>query len=244
MFKRFTTQTFSATDPDPSRDARFEIKFAHPEARLPDVRAQVQLNSAGFVRQHAPRQVNNIYFDTEELTSIVMNEDGIGRRLKTRLRWYGDNLASTAGGVIELKSKSGQHGWKERYPIPRSSNLEQSSWHDVWGEVVSQLPDDVRARVEPYCRATLINSYHREYFATMNGDIRLTIDSDIRSFSQLLSPRPTWGRTRQITDDALIVVELKAPTGSASALRDAASQLGWRVSRHSKYVRGAAPGYA
>ena len=81
--------------------------------------------------------------------------------------------------------------------------------------------------------ATLINSYHRRYFATPNGKLRLTVDQGIQSFNQLRSARPNLRAPEAFPD--VVVLELKTDVGNSDLLRRAIQDIPLRVSRFSKY---------
>jgi hypothetical protein len=66
--------------------------------------------------------------------------------------------------------------------------------------------------------------------------IRATIDIDVHSVAQLFRTRPATITGER--EGELVIIELKASVNDEDALRKIVSQLGWRLSRDSKYVRG------
>ena len=64
------------------------------------------LKSNFYFNFHYPRrQVNSIYFDDLNYSSIIQNLDGFSEK-KFRLRWYG-NKFNLKNSVLEIKEKKG-----------------------------------------------------------------------------------------------------------------------------------------
>lgn len=53
----------------------------------------------GFIEEHLKRLINGVYFDDELFSSYWENKEGVTRRTKLRLRWYG----GTVGGPVFVK---------------------------------------------------------------------------------------------------------------------------------------------
>ena len=71
-----------------SSDYRYEIKFVLDNARLSDA-MQWLYNNTTANKTYNNRQVNSIYFDDVDFSSVRDNLAGISQRNKLRLRWYG-----------------------------------------------------------------------------------------------------------------------------------------------------------
>lgn len=218
--------------------SRVEAKVPLPCHLLGDVRAWVRLHPAQWRRTYPPRQVNNVYFDTPDYAGLNANLAGVPERSKLRMRWYGCDLGQAQTPQLELKRKRGLAGWKEVVPVGEDLNMEGERWPDIlralWAAVGERVPNWL-ARF-PY--PVLINSYWREYYATPDGAIRLTVDTDLQAYDQRSSCRPNLHRPARMGD--VIVVELKAGTDDevTRRLADIVSALPTRVDRFSKYVRG------
>src|SRR5690348_8659937 len=104
---------------DAPREVRYEIKMALDEADLFDARTRIRTASQGLRRQHPTRDLNSVYFDTDNLDTYWSNLAGSSERHKVRLRWYGP-LAPTSPCRFEVKRKFGHYGWKlvEDVPAP------------------------------------------------------------------------------------------------------------------------------
>jgi hypothetical protein len=83
----------------------------------------------------------------------------------------------------------------------------------------------------------LINCYRRDYYATPDGLLRLTVDYELRAFGQRSSCLPNLSRAVVLPDE--VVVELKAPCDPVARQRldSALSHFPLSVDRFSKYVQ-------
>ena len=75
------------------------------------------LLSGGFSRDKYSQKpegylVNSIYFDTQVLDTFNDKLDGVSKRFKLRLRYYGDSPSSF---VLEVKKKDAYLGLKDRF---------------------------------------------------------------------------------------------------------------------------------
>ena len=229
---------------------RYEFKLRCSAHQLAQVQAWVRLHSAHWRVTYPSRYVNNIYFDTVDHQCLNDNLGGVGTRQKLRLRWYGQDLDTIAEGQLELKCKEGSVGWKETCPLKlpakgdlRVLDLAHQTWPELY-QAVKRLTD-ARANLwlENLPCPTLINHYHRTYYATPDQSVRLTIDSNLRVFDQRFSVRPNLHLPSPITD--YVIVELKADREFSSRLVNLLDRFPIRVGRSSKYVQGvlAAPGF-
>jgi len=216
-------------------DWRIEIKYVLPNRLVEDARTQLRAHRAGFRKAYERRIVNNIYFDTEDLFAARMNDSGVGKRSKVRLRWYGDPDI-VRDPVLEVKIKSGGYGTKRRQHVARTYDLGIISWHELTRDLRANLDDEFVQFFDGSYRPTLINSYARDYYESAASPIRATIDMDVHSVAQRLRIRPATVTGEP--ESELVIIELKASMSDEGALRKIASQLGWRLSRNSKYVRG------
>ena len=104
MLRRFTSKLTSQVTELPDPKGRLEIKFVFPGRMLSTVLLRVLMHPMVLASTYPPRRVNNIYFDSPELTALRIQRDGLSDRAKVRLRWYGDT-ERMAQPVLELKSK-------------------------------------------------------------------------------------------------------------------------------------------
>ena len=115
----------------------------------------------GFISDHKPNLINNIYFDNLEYSCAKLNLEGEEFRIKYRLRWYNESNKF----VLEEKIKRSSSGKKNRIQIKSNclnEALKESS------KMISMLP-------------VTRNQYYRRYYR--KNDIRITIDSNLKFLS-------------------------------------------------------------
>jgi len=212
--------------------ARYEIKMAYEPVLLTDLSSWVNAHPAGFMTAFPPRQVNSVYMDTPDLDSFNDHLSGIPLRRKLRFRWYGENLAR-AKGIMEIKNKSERVGWKITQPVACEFDLACMSWDEIMNELRANTTDVIH---EMLCvaRPVVLNAYFREYFVSGDGLVRLTMDTDLCSYDQLMTARPNiWFRQPL---EQPVIVELKSDEKNATSVSDILSHFPIRSNRYSKYM--------
>lgn len=215
--------------------ARYEIKMTCDETYLPEVRSWLRLHPEGFVEAYPPRQINNIYLDTFATDYLVDHLAGVGDRQKLRFRWYGDQ-DSDVRGTLELKGRSGSLSWKKQCPIPRTFDLGHTSWKDWIQEIRIHTDQQAIPWLVYIERPTLLNRYVREYYTTFDGQIRLTVDHQMRVYDQTAYLKPNLDLCIPI--EQRTILEVKSSSSHLRRLSDLFTALPLRVERNSKYVTG------
>jgi hypothetical protein len=218
---------------EPNR--RFELKISLEPHQLSQARSWLWLNPAGFRTAYPPRFVNSLYFDTPELANLNDNLAGTSLRQKIRLRWYDDLTDELNSPILELKYKKNRMGGKKRLELPLTLNLSER-WALILRTLLAQVPAEWQAYLATNTQPTLIVRYRREYYATADGRIRATLDSDQQAFSQRLTVRPNRDRPLNLANHP--VIELKAGLSEEARLQDITANLPLTHSRNSKYVNG------
>ncbi|MEO1514732.1 MAG: polyphosphate polymerase domain-containing protein [Bacteroidota bacterium] len=205
---------------------RHERKYKVDDINLAVVKQVLRLHPASFRPLYPDRQINNIYFDSPDLTTYRENVNGISERKKFRLRWYGDDIRQIENPRFEIKKKSNQLGSKEILPVAAFS---LDALENVTAEV-NRLSRNTAA-----LRPRLINAYRRSYFGTSDGRFRITIDEQVHYFSLLTARR----FTRFNISDPAIIVELKYDAEEdGDSVQKVMQHLPFRQTKSSKYVNG------
>ena len=221
-------------------DLRYELKLTCDAAYLAQVRTWVRLHPEGFRTAYAPRTVNNLYLDTPELNSFNANMAGIADRQKLRLRWYGEaGRLSISNPTLELKYKRNLLGGKKQQVLDCELDWKRPFSYLI--TTIQQAADPewqqwLTAAVQP----TLINRYRREYYVTVDGAIRATLDYNQVAYDQRLSVRPNLRHPLATPD--LVVIELKTTPEHIERLQWAIGRFPIPRSRNSKYVNGVLAG--
>lgn len=216
-------------------EPRYERKFLITEEAPHRVIDRIRFHPAGFRPIYRPRWVNNVYFDTEEMSLFQANLDGLSEsRPKVRLRWYGELYGRELEASLEIKQRFGWVNVKEQFPIGRfffTPQLEQQQFLNTVFEDRA-----VRNRFMSFdpLRPLLINRYFREYFLNEEGNFRITVDRGLY-FSRYLY----WGASAiGISCDEVCVLEMKYGVQEDGLANQITSLFPYRLSKSSKYVMG------
>tara|TARA_B100001027_G_C16247763_1_gene322841 strand:+ start:58 stop:732 length:675 start_codon:yes stop_codon:yes gene_type:complete len=190
------------------------------------------IRSKLFFRTQFPlRKVNSIYFDTYDYNSIRENLDGVSNKKKIRIRWYGDKN-TTKNPIIETKSKKGFETKKESMPIRELNGLKVFNLKNL--EILKETINS-KLKQKRIIYPVLTTHYEREYFISLNGKIRATIDYDLKSvFLNNLSQIDIIKNFKNIC-----ILELKYSTSLDKYVRDNLKDISLRLSKNSKFVNSA-----
>ena len=202
---------------------RYEIKYRIELLGLASIEAVILMHPASFSTSFPDRQVNNIYLDTPNLHCFYQNIEGVPRRQKMRLRWYGKMDYPQNNSVLEIKNKNSELGWKDSFKISNRSI-------DTKEELLSAIAEQP-VRLDTLT-PILHNSYYRKYYISSDGLFRLTIDSE-QSFKLPFSNMDALDLSRYP-----IIVELKYEAEYAERARDIMDYLPFRQTKNSKYTNG------
>jgi len=127
-----------------------------------------------FRTQYPPIDVNSVYFDTYNYTSIRQNLDGVSNKKKIRIRWYGKKN-KMINPMIEIKSKKGFETKKENIKIKELDNIELNNLDKIKYQLNKKIKS--KKNIIPI----LSTHYQREYLISLNGNIRATVDYNLKS---------------------------------------------------------------
>ncbi len=221
---------------------RYELKMVFPESEYFAVVNSV-LNSRHAVREiYHERQINNIYFDSLDFSDFHANTHGDANRKKFRIRWYGDLSGEIASPMLENKYKTGLSGGKRCIRLPSFCFDETFNYYGYMPRLCELMrkeahnPDNVMMVSELLQRnPVLVNSYVRRYFLTADKKYRITLDK------RLWFAHPTEARLNAGhfgSYEKILVLEIKFNTNDTAGASRLVNDLGFRVSRNSKYVNG------
>jgi len=227
------TRVSSGTDHQTST-SRYEIKMVFNGLQTGLVRSLIVGHSHLFKKAFPSRQVNNIYFDTQDFQLKDAHIQGDHSRIKIRHRWYHDPW-KFSNSQFEIKSKSGNLGSKTVFPIPLEIDLIHITWNDL------------RALIRPYINQenqhllmgtnpVLINNYQREYFESADQLIRITLDSRINSLSQVFNGRPNLLRKMPYRNTCIL--EIKADSAYHQEIASVLAEFPQYCTAYSKYIHG------
>ncbi len=220
------------------QEPRRELKMVTAGMAPAQVRHIIRTHHAAFRPIHHPRRINNVYLDTHAFQHYYENIDGLPRRTKPRIRWYGETQnTEDARPVLEFKIKNNLWGTKQRFDLP-GLNPWQLLDHPRTATLFTKadLPAHKALRLANHV-PMLGNTYLREYYLSFDGRFRLTLDREVAYFE---THRQTHRRGQPWLRDPLdrLVIEIKCARKDEPGLAAISGALPFRVTRNSKYVNG------
>lgn len=218
-----------------SKNMRYERKFLIKTFNVHEIEMIVKRHPAVFIESYPSRLVNNIYFDTRSMSSFIDNIEGLSKRMKVRIRWYGSLFGKIEKPVLEFKMKEGFVGSKENFKINSfilDKNYSLNEQQDLFS--LSGLSDEILEYLKSL-QFTLLNCYCRKYYESIDKKYRITIDSKME-FYKIISSGNAF--TEKIMDFSINVLELKylyKYDDNASAITNL---FPFRMTKSSKYVMG------
>jgi hypothetical protein len=220
--------------PDGVTAQRRELKFVFDSSGVDALRDVLEMNAQRVIFGDGPvSRVSSIYFDDFRLSSAAESLAGVSRRVKLRLRWYDEDFARR-GLFFEVKRRSGQVISKDRTPLRAADAIDRIPYHELTAQLGEVLAPEPAALLSLRPIPTTLVAYRREHFRDRDSPIRLTLDYDIESFSQLGLQRPA--RSGGVALDRLAVLEVKTPPADEQHVRRLLFPLKPRLARCSKYL--------
>jgi len=216
-------------------DFRYERKFALSGLHISGAEQIVRNHQAYFKEVYKERFINNIYFDTQNLTHYYDNSFGKAQRKKYRIRWYGDLSGEINNPILEIKIKDALLGIKESFRLSsfvfNSENFVQAVKKSL---KESELPERVREEMNAL-KPTLLNRYKRKYFVDFSKKFRVTVDSEIEYY-HIANLNQAF--RNKISDRESVILELKYSQEDNENVSAVSSQFPFRMTKNSKYVNG------
>ncbi|MBF0444358.1 MAG: VTC domain-containing protein [Magnetococcales bacterium] len=213
---------------------RFERKISIHRDRQFRLEEMIKLIPGGFSVKYEPRRVNSIYFDTLGWHMLKANIDGISKRKKVRIRWYGIESCQNIDAKLELKHKTDLLGHKDRFNmlVTELKTTQRVNGINRWIKD-SQLPENIELSLSTL-QPVLLVQYTRQYFSSADGVSIITLDRDL-----CYTPYDLRGicHIRSYKSDSL-VVEIKSDEAKEDIAGVLCKYLPFRLTKNSKYVNG------
>lgn len=178
--------------------------------------------------------IRSLYFDNQADKALREKLDGVDMREKFRIRYYNGDAA-----VIHLEKKSKRNGLCSKQSAELTAAEAQSIVDGDWTWMLSSgrpLVRELYSKMNAQgLRPRTIVDYMREPFVYTPGNVRVTLDYDIRTglgCTDFLNP----GCITVPAGDAPIILEVKWDTFLPEIIRDAVQLSGRRAGAFSKYA--------
>ena len=167
---------------------RYERKFKLSPEDYHLIKAQIELS--GWFKQYPDRVINNIYLDNTSNSCFFDSIEGHLNKKKYRIRWYGElfttNNQEIENSNFEIKIKRDALNYKRIFPLDKFSLPKNIIFSELL-EMTMNLINDKDKEIENLniknFEPVFLNSYSREYYIDISGDIRLTIDRKQKFYS-------------------------------------------------------------
>ncbi len=214
---------------------RYERKFAVSNLSFQGIDAIIKNHPVYFKDLFFPRYINNIYFDTQNLTHYSDNAIGKSHRRKYRIRWYNELFGEISTPILEIKIKKGLLGTKKSFPL-QSFTLNKKFTSKNIKDIItnSDLPEWVQEDMKALY-PTLLNRYKRCYYRDFSKDFRVTVDTDVE-YHRINNLNNSF--IDYSTDNKNIIVELKYDDNHNQKASRISSKFPFRMTKNSKYVNG------
>ena len=200
---------------------RHEIKSRlHPaEAAALLVRLRAVMQRDPYARPDGTYDIHSIYLDTPTRTALNEKQVGMPVRHKYRIRYYNDNRFFFR---LERKSKVGQLCDKVGCTLTRPEIDRLMAGDILWmpacdRPLVRELYLKMRTEL---MQPSVQVHYNREAYVYGPGNVRVTLDSDIRTGlwdTDFLSPNQPRPRTQS---DDFVLLEVKFDSYLPEIIRD------------------------
>jgi hypothetical protein len=204
---------------------RYERKYIISHNYLQQFLASLYLKN--FIQKFKLRKINNVYFDDYDFTSLNENIDGLSRRKKHRIRWYGPTF-DISDKKIEIKIKNEFLNTKQNFSVPLQKLESLGDILLFYNKIRTYVLESNNFNLFQLMsskRPTLYNKYERMYFEDIVNNVRITIDSSLEYFSPI---------TKMKYKEKFIIIEAKY--NNDEKFKNNFKHLS--LTRYSKYVKG------
>ncbi len=177
--------------------------------------------------------IRSLYFDTASDKALREKTDGVNMREKFRIRIYNGDSS-----VIKLEKKSKINGLCAKQTVLLSKSEAQAIAQGDYGWMTaerSSLISEFYSKITGGLRPKTIVDYTREPFVFPQGNVRVTLDYNIRTgikCTDFLNP----DCVTVPAGESPIVLEVKWDEYLPDIIRDAVQLPGRRVTAFSKYA--------
>ena len=209
---------------------RYERKYIFNEFSIDNLKNRIK--SLDFKLAFPTRQVNSVYYDTDDFYLYNISEAGISDRKKIRIRWYNLNEKKQ----LEYKLKKAELGKKIYYEnLDENLNSLRLEFQLPRNNIKTKIK--IPKKIDQIFFPKVCITYKREYFVSSSGSTRITLDYKINC-SRIIKNIDHFKLSNFLPSENS-VIELKYDYLSKNSLLidKVVNNLSAQISRFSKYCQ-------
>jgi len=213
---------------------RYEKKYLISGLSSRNIINYINLSPITFNEIYSKRFINNIYFDTLNMDSYLSNIEGVAKRVKYRVRWYGLEKNIITDPRLELKIKNNDISFKEIYKMKNFflNFITNNSFN--FNNFSIDIPKNLLFILKNL-KPTSFNSYQRRYFLSKDKKIRITIDENLifkraKKNNILNSFQKNYAKYK--------ILEVKFDKDNYKNGKSFLNNFPFKITKSSKYVQG------
>ncbi|MBU5307216.1 polyphosphate polymerase domain-containing protein [Clostridioides mangenotii] len=200
---------------------RFEIKHIVSEADVISIKSKLCriMNNDQNSSKNGKYTIRSLYFDTPKNKAVAEKLDGVPYREKFRIRFYNYN-----SDFIKLEKKIKNNGMTLKFSASiTKDDVEKILNNDI--EFLKQREDSLLKEFYIKLKHTMLQpksivDYEREAYVYPLGNVRITLDSNIRKVVNSLDPFDYKSITTPIVENDMSVLEVKYDEFMPDFVRD------------------------
>ncbi|MFK7832218.1 MAG: VTC domain-containing protein [Winogradskyella sp.] len=209
---------------------RFERKIVVDSHSYDDL--IYMFKARGFSKLFPERNICNLYLDDLNHSAYFDNILGNSKRLKHRIRWYGNLFGTVKKITLEQKIKRGNVGLKKNFKVEKEFDFSPTLTFSQLTKLVRHVIHDLRDNIfVDILYPASINTYTRSYYSDAFNRFRITFDKDIKYYS-------FQNRIKLEKTDPRIIIEIKYDNENDLLASQILEFFNFRLSKNSKYVNG------
>ena len=216
-------------------DSRIEKKFLIEPSSKEKYIQVIKSLPLKIKKKYNSRQVNNIYLDTQVNQSLVDHLNGLNKRYKCRVRWYGD-FYDFNSPILEFKVKVNQVTEKKKIYLVKDANQKFDTNKEIFLNFLSkQLQKNKVVNFIKNHKVSRIITYNRDYYESLSKNIRFTIDRDLK-YKTWVNNKIKNDCSRNFMHQNFNIIEAKYDFKLQSILPDIVSAFKLKSQSYSKFV--------
>jgi hypothetical protein len=186
----------------------------------------------GFSKLFPQRNICNLYLDDLNNSAYFDNILGNSKRIKHRIRWYGNLFGTVNKITLEQKIKRGNVGLKNNFKVEKIFDFSPTLNFSQLTKLVRHILGDLKHEIfVDILYPASINTYTRSYYSDVLNKFRITFDKDVRYYS-------FQNKIKLERTEKSIIIEIKYDNETDLLASQILNFINFRLGKNSKYVNG------